>query len=59
MKISIFSVQIKSLFSRLANPERTEISEDELVLAFENAEAEMVMSETNKEALKMTNKKKK
>ena len=47
------------MFSRLANPERTEISEDELVLAFENAEAEMVMSETNKEALKMTKKKKK
>ena len=59
MKISIFSVQIKSLFSFLANPERTEISEDELLLAYENAEAEMVMSETNKEALKMTKKKKK
>ena len=51
--------QIKSLFSRLANPERTETNEDELVLAYNNADAEQVISATNKEALKMKKKKKK
>ena len=51
--------QIKSLFSRLANPERTETNEDELVLAYNNADAEQVISATNKEVLKMKKKKKK
>ena len=52
-------IQIKSLFSRLANPERSEKTEDELVLAYDNAEAEKMLSDTNKEAMKMARKKKK
>ena len=40
-------------------PERSEKTDDELVLAYDNAEAEKVLSDTNKEAMKMARKKKK
>jgi hypothetical protein len=43
----------------LAAPERSETTEDELAMAYDNAEAETILSDTNTEALKMTKKKKK
>ena len=47
------------MFSRLAAPERSETTEEELEVAYDNAEAEMILSETNVDALKITKKKKK
>ena len=53
----LFWVQIKSLFSRLAAPERLEATEDELILAYDNAEAETIVSESKHAARKMYKKK--
>ena len=51
-------LQIKSLFSRLAAPDRVETTEDELVSEYENAEAETIVNTTLMSAKSFTVKRK-
>ena len=45
------------MFSRLAAPERVDATEDELIMAYDNAEAETIVSESKQAARKMYKKK--